>query len=116
MNASNYLGHSNWQIPTTPIRDNGCGFIGPQNNSFGFNCLAGAMGSLYYTALGFAAPNTAVPIPNNTAGPFSNFQPYLYWSQTSTQTDIGFGTFSFNTGIQGSNTKPNFLYALPMIP
>ena len=69
---------------------------------------------MYYTALGLAAPNTAVPIPNNTAGPFINFQPYLYWSQTSTAS-LGVGTFSFNTGIQGSNTKPNFLYALPMI-
>ena len=47
--------------------------------------MASALGSLYYTALGLKAPNTAVPIPNNTVGPFSNFQPYLYWSQTNGQ-------------------------------
>ncbi len=78
--------------------------------------MGSALGSLYYNALGFQAPNTAVPIPNNTVGPFSNFQPYLYWSQTTvTQTGSGFGTFSFNTGFHGSNTKPNYLYVLPMI-
>jgi hypothetical protein len=115
MNAANYLGHTNWQLPATPLTDSNCGFIGPNGASFGFNCLAGALSSLYYTALGLTAPNTAVPIPNNTTGPFSNFQPYLYWSQTNNG-GIGYGTFSFNTGIQGSNTKPNFLYALPMIP
>jgi hypothetical protein len=117
MNAANYLGHANWQLPTTPIADSGCGFTGPQNNSFGFDCSAGALGSLYYNALGLKAPDTAVPIPNNTAGPFSNFLPYLYWSHTVvTDTGSGYGTFSFNTGFHGSNTKPNFLYVLPMIP
>jgi uncharacterized protein (TIGR03437 family) len=115
MNAANYLGHTNWQLPTTPLADSGCGFTGPQNNSFGFNCLASALGSLYYNALGLKAPNTAVPIPNDSAGPFSNFQPYLYWSQTTPPNGIGYGTFSFNSGFQGSNTAPNFLYALPMI-
>ena len=114
MNAANYLGHTNWKLPTTPIVDSGCGFTGPQNNSFGFGCSAGALGSLYYKALGLKAPNTAVPIPNNTAGPFSNFQPYLYWSQTSVN-GTGYGTFSFNSGFHGSNTVPNYLYVLPMI-
>jgi uncharacterized protein (TIGR03437 family) len=114
MNAANYLGHSNWQLPTTPPLDNGCGFIGPQEVAFGWNCSAGALGSLFYNALGLKAPNTAVPIPNNTTGPFTNFQPYLYWSQTIVG-DGGYGTFSFATGYQGSNTNPNFLYVLPMI-
>jgi uncharacterized protein (TIGR03437 family) len=114
MNASNYLGHSNWQLPTAPLVDNTCTFVGPQNNSFGWNCAANALGYLYYTALGFAAPNTAVPIPAYTVGPFSNFQPYQYWSQTVVN-DGGFGAFSFNSGYQGSNTDPNFLYVFPMI-
>ncbi|MGD0869754.1 MAG: IPT/TIG domain-containing protein [Bryobacteraceae bacterium] len=115
MNAANYLGHTNWQLPTTPLADSGCNFTGPQANSFGFNCSASALGWLYYNALSLTAPNTAVPIPNNTAGPFSNFQPNLYWSQTTPPNGTGYGTFSFNSGFQGSNTAPNFLYALPMI-
>ena len=115
MNAANYLGHTNWQLPTTPFTDSGCPFTGPNGISFGFNCSASALGSLYYNALGLKAPNTAVPIPNNTAGPFSNFQPYFYWSQTTPPNGTGYGSFSFNSGFQGSNTAPNFLYALPMI-
>src|ERR1019366_3736909 len=30
MNTANYFGHFNWQLPTTPITDNGCGFVGPR--------------------------------------------------------------------------------------
>ena len=63
MNAANYLGNTNWQLPTTPLADSGCGFVGPQNNSFGYGCSASALGSLYYNALGLKSPNTAVPIP-----------------------------------------------------
>ena len=116
MNAANYLGHNNWQLPTTPAIDNtGCEFVGPHGNSFAFECAAGALGSLYYKALGLKAPNTAVPLTANTVGPFSNLQPYYYWSQTS-GTSGGYATFSFNTGFQDSNTPFNFMYVLPMIP
>jgi hypothetical protein len=52
MNNSNYLGHSNWQLPTTPTADPSCAGTGP-NNSFGFGCNANALGYLYYKALGF---------------------------------------------------------------
>jgi hypothetical protein len=116
MNAANYLGHSHWQLPTTPASDNTCPFTGPHGESFGFNCKGSALGSLYYNALGLTAPNTAVPIPNHTVGPFSNFQPYLYWSQTlASGQAAGNATFSFNSGFQGANTAPNYLYMLPMI-
>jgi len=116
MNAANYMGHNDWQLPTTPTKDNGCGKTGPHGESFGFNCTASALGSLYYKALGLKAPNTAVPIAGNTVGPFSNFQPYLYWSQSGGPPPSGNFTFSFATGWQGANTLPNFLYALPMFP
>jgi hypothetical protein len=115
MNAGNYLGHADWQLPTTPSTDATCPFIGPNGSSFGFGCLASALGSLYYGALGLHAPNSAVPAANGSTGPFSNFQPYLYWSQTSAN-GIGYRTFSFNSGFHGSNTMPNYLYVLPMIP
>ena len=115
MNAANYLGHANWQLPTTPAIDSGCGRKGPNGQSFGFGCTASAFGTLY-NALGLKAPNTAVPIPNNTVGPFSNVQPYLYWSQAGAPGAAGKLTFSFATGWQGANTLPNFLYGLPMIP
>lgn len=118
MNAANYLGHSNWQVPTTPSLDTtGCSFTGTNGNSFGFNCAAGALGSLYYDTFGLKAPSTAVPMPGNTVGPFSNFQPYYYWSRTNGAIgSIGYATFSFATGFQDANTSPNFMYVLPMIP
>src|SRR5579862_3385751 len=115
MNAANYLGHSNWQLPTTPANDSGCARTGPTGNNFGFGCTASAFGSLW-NALGLKAPNTAVPIPSNTVGPFDNFQPYLYWSQSGAPAPAGNYAFSFATGWQGANTLPNFLYALPMFP
>src|SRR6185369_11716129 len=86
MNAANYLGHNNWQLPTNPAVDASCSAIGPAGNNFGFNCTASALGSLYYNGLALAAPNTAVPtvnIPSLLQAPFTNFQPYLYWPQTN---------------------------------
>jgi uncharacterized protein (TIGR03437 family) len=115
MNAANYLGHSNWQIPTTPQVDKGCGGVGPQKDSFGANCSLNALGSLYYNALGLNFPNTAVPITNSQVGPFSNLQPYFYWSQSG-DGGLGQSVFSFGAGSQGGNTADNFQYALPMIP
>ena len=76
MNAANYLGHNNWQIPTTPATDQTCSFSGGADNGFGWGCSASAFGSLY-NALGLSAPNTAVPVANIKAGPFNNFQPDL---------------------------------------
>jgi uncharacterized protein (TIGR03437 family) len=114
MNAANYLGRSDWQLPTTPLVDKGCSTVGPQKNSFGANCSLNALGSLYYNALGLNFPNTAVPIPNSQVGPFNNLQPYFYWSQ-SADGGLGQSVFSFGAGSQGGNTADNFQYALPMI-
>lgn len=115
MNAANYLGHSNWQLPTTPLADKTCAKTGPNGGSFGFGCTAGALDTIY-DGVGLKPPNTAVPIPANTVGPFQNLQPYLYWSQSSAGAAQGNATFSFATGWQGANTLPNLLYLLPMIP
>jgi len=121
MNAYNggagYMGHNNWTLPTTQLNDATCSLTGP-NGSFGVGCTNSAMGSLY-AALGFQFPDTTVPIPANTVGPFINFQPYLYWSGTTNGrgTDSGgYYTFSFNNGWQGGNLNAFYMYALPMIP
>ncbi|HLW76356.1 MAG TPA: hypothetical protein VKS01_05210 [Bryobacteraceae bacterium] len=115
MNAASYLGNSDWQVPTTPITDRGCTKVGPNGGSFGYGCTASAFGSLYYNGLRINAPNTAVPIPSNSLGPFNNVQPYLYWSQTSMGSS-GNGAFSFDTGWQGANTLTHVMYLWPMIP
>ncbi|HXT69697.1 MAG TPA: hypothetical protein VN700_08075 [Vicinamibacterales bacterium] len=129
LNASKYLGRSDWSIPATPATDSGCSVAkGPNGNSFGFDCAQGAMGSLYYRGLGLKSPNTAVPIPPSKVGPFRNFQPYLYWSlngkarpggeraRRADRRDNGDHTFSFNTGWQGGNVSAHVMYVLPMIP
>src|SRR5580698_538979 len=113
MNDANYLGHSNWQLPTTPSADPSCSGKGTDGNSFGFSCNANALGYLYYKALGFQTPNTAVPMPPNRVGPFRNFQPEAYWSN-DTQSPIAY--FVFVDGSQGGGTGGDFQYALPMIP
>lgn len=120
LNAMNggagYLGHNNWQLPATPMVDSSCGAVGPNGGSFGAGCMNSALGSLFYMSLGLQFPNTAVPIPNVAEGPFADFQPYLYWSDTaSANSSQGFRTFSFNTGWAGSNVDKHYMYALPMI-
>jgi hypothetical protein len=116
MNKAKYLGQSNWQLPTTPTLDRGCAEKGYYGNNFGFDCKLNAMGYLFYEALGFKAPNTAVPMPPNTVGPFNNFQPSLYWSNMpGGATTGGFAVFSFATGAQGGSTQSDYLYLMPMV-
>jgi hypothetical protein len=115
-NGAGYLGHNNWQLPTTAATDASCEKTGRHGESFGFNCSGGALGSLYYVSFGLRAPDSAVPAMTNTVGPFRDFQPYLYWSKSpAADPKQGFVSFSFNTGFQGANVWRNHLYVLPMI-
>ena len=116
MNGANYLGHSDWQLPATPLVDKTCPLTGPNGGSFGMGCTGSALGSLFYKGLGLKQGATAVPIPADTIGPFHNLQPYLYWSQVNAGAALGYNTFSFVTGWVGANTNPHVMYALPMIP
>jgi hypothetical protein len=120
LNAANggagYLGHNTWQLPASVLIDAACNAVGPNNVSFGFGCALSAMPSLFYQSLGFHYPNTAVPMPDNTTGPFHDFQPYLYWSATAAaDSKQGYHTFSFATGWHGSNVDNHYMYVLPMI-
>ncbi len=119
--GAGYLGQNTWTLPTSPTYpalDTTCSsFNRSGGGSFGSGCMHSAMGSLFYQSLGFLYPNTAVSIPSNTVGPFSNFQPYLYWSVTPVPNITnGYDSFSFNTGWQGSNVDSHYMYVLPMIP
>ena len=119
MDTHDYLGVSDWQLPTTPNNEPHSGTICPRlgpkpyQNRFGFNCTDNALGALFYNGLSLTAPNTAVAIATNTVGPFSNLQPYLYWAGTAGSG--GHASFSFASGFKGANTDDNFLYLLPMI-
>jgi len=116
MNAAHYLGYANWQLPATPTIDATCRATGPNGNSFGYGCSASAMASLYYQSFGDQYPNTAVAIPSSPTGPFTNIQPYLYWSSDAPpDAKQGWHTFSFNTGFHGANVDNHYMYVLPMI-
>jgi hypothetical protein len=115
-NGAGYLGHHNWQLPTAPGKDSSCARTGRNGESFGFHCSGSALGSLYYGSLGLHEPGTAVRMPANKIGPFSDFQPYLYWSGSpAADPKQGFVSFSFNSGFQGANVWRNYLYVLPLI-
>jgi hypothetical protein len=123
LNASNYLGRNNWTLPATPATDGSCSVErGPNGNSFGYDCTNSPMGSLYYRGLGLKKPNTAVPIPPATVGPFRNVQPYLYWylngrdrGARAERRDNADHTFSFNNGWQGGNVSDHVMYVWPII-
>lgn len=116
LNTANYLGHGDWQLPSAPYNDPDCPTRGPSNESFAFGCDSGALGYLYYKALGITAPNTAVPIPPNTVGPFGNFQPNLYWSDSpGGGLSCNIANFSFASGAQGGGCGGDFADLLPMI-
>jgi hypothetical protein len=117
-----YLGHTTWQLPTAPLKASDCSGTGPEpyREGFAFGCDTSALGFLYHTALGFRAPNTAVPIPPNMVGPFRNFQPNLYWSRSrggskSKVCHGGIANFSFATGAQGGGCGGDYADVLPMI-
>jgi hypothetical protein len=87
--ASNldYQGYIDWRLPTA-VNQNG---TGPCE---GYNCTGSEMGHLYYTELGNLANEQL-----SKTGPFSNIQPYYYWSSTEYSTYDSWA-FHFNGGNQ----------------
>jgi hypothetical protein len=111
MNRFSYLGHSNWQLPNTPLDDRTCS--AHKNGNFGVSCTGSALANLYNVGLDVGYPASVIPLFTNTVGPFQNLQPSLYW--TSDTNAGGEVTFSFNSDVGGANTtKYNYIYVLPM--
>jgi hypothetical protein len=78
MNSADYLGHNNWQLPTTGPLDPSCTGIGKNHESFGYNCSGSALGSLYNSSLALAPPTSVTPpMHGNAIGGFTNLQPNL---------------------------------------
>lgn len=115
MNAAQYQGQSNWQFPTSPTFDSNCAKTGPNGSKFGFGCASSAFATLYASGFGLQSPATVVAATAGSIAGFTNLQPYLYWAGQSAGGN-GYVSFSMNSGFQGENTEPNFLYVLPMIP
>jgi hypothetical protein len=141
LNAHDFEGHNNWQLPTTWSGGaTGCSGIGSDGNPFGFGCVNTALGVLYSHSLGLTAPNSAVPVAQNTVCVggstsvcFHNLQPNFYWSagHNNSAGALNHVAFSFATGLSDGIVSENqpqmnhpgqvnvvgtFLDVLPLIP
>jgi hypothetical protein len=111
-----WLNHNNWQLPATPLTDHACS--SSKDGDFGVRCEADGLANLYKIGLARAYPDSVVPWFIDFIWPFFNLQPSLYWTSDPDQTlpeGGGEVTFSFNTGLPGSNTIAfNYFHVLPM--
>ena len=125
---SGWLGQQ-WSLPPTDTSDTNCG-LGKSNDKFGLGCTGSPMGNLYYNLLGLRQGTPAMTPglnSNTTVGPFTNVQPYLYWScqsagpQDPTQCKGAPAnnfqwSFSFGNGFQGTDRVENMLYVMVYSP
>jgi len=120
-NGEGYLGHNNWQLPVTPLKDSTCADTGTQGGSFGPLCSSSALGNLYYVGLSQSFPDSVAPLFDATVGPLHNLKLSYYWALqnnggTSGGSNGGQEMFSFANGIQGgTTTKDSYYYVLPMV-
>ena len=137
MNSADYLGYSDWRLPTTvPIngstfnynyRSNGTTDVG-YNVSAPGTAYAGSKGSemayLFFNELGNkayydASGNTQADYGVTNAGPFQNLQYDAYWSGTEYARNRNRGSaWNFNTsyGLQHANRKYDDDYAWAVRP
>ncbi len=132
MNAANYLGYSDWRLPTmldtgTP----GCNPSTAGGTDCGYNVQTGSasttvyseMASMFYDTLGNLAyydtsGNGSQPGWGLTnTGPFANLQPNVYWSGLEYAPIAGLAWyFNFYNGNQNALNKNNFYYAWAVRP
>ena len=82
MNAADYLGYNDWELPTTRQPDASCS-IQLGGVSYGNGCTGSEMGHLFYSELGGVADTSIVAIHNANYSLFNNVQNNLYWSRTA---------------------------------
>ena len=115
MNAADYLGHDNWRLPDS--NNNAAGYY-HSVNVVG-QPFYSEMGELYYTELGGQAGSTVLDTAPNDPDSrlFQNFQPGLYWSETSNMDqsgNTGHKTFSFGNGYEGGNYDADQWFVIPV--
>ena len=99
MDAANYLGHSDWALPTS-------------DTCYGYNCTGSQMGELFYTEGGLSYGQSITESAALTSK-FSNLQNYVYWSGSEYAPNPN-GAWGFYTvvGLQGAGYKSYNDYAL----
>jgi len=121
----NYLGFTNWRLPTTLESDPNCVELESISGPYDYYCSGSEMGRLFYIELG-----TVPVLPTNSAkyGPdlalFSNLQRNNYWSSTEADiTNVFPGCasdcvwdFDYKNGVQTGYPKGYRFYALAIHP
>jgi len=106
MNAANYLGFSDWRLPTTLVPDSGCTRLDGSPNTLadGWDCTGSEMGHLFYDEFGVERLADVTTGDPDKLGKFSYIQLIDYWSATERDTDRAWG-FGFASGHQGATGK-----------
>ncbi len=104
VNAANYLGFSDWRLPTSLQPDPGCS-VQNANGSTGTGCTGSEMGHLFYVELGGTAGSSVLSSGDPDLALFQNIlassTAQLYWTSTIPANNPGAAyTFTFRAGIQ----------------
>jgi len=109
MNDANYLGFSDWRLPTTLDPDPSCTSFAngtnPSGDSTGYNCTGSEMGHLFYSEFG-ATAGTSVGSSGKTEelAKFVNISHSAYWSGTVFNSESNLvWSFNFGDGRQVNN-------------
>ncbi len=120
VDAVNNLTYDNWRLPTvvdtgTP----GCNFAFTGTDcGYNVDTATGEMAHLFYNVLGNKAYYDTAGNPQSgggltNTGPFTNFQPYGYWSATYEPNTLNSAwDFDFGSGYQGVVYDSYVTYAL----
>lgn len=111
MNASNYLGFSDWRLPSTLQPDVTCSSQ-TYGDSHGTNCAGSEMGHLFYEELGGVAGHSINMTHNGNYGLFQNIQSNAYWSGTGYWIVSEKWAFHFDQGIQSTEFVGTGLYSV----
>ena len=131
LNTASYLGVSNWRLPTvTDTGTSGCDFVAYTGTDCGYNgdLSTGEMARMFYSTLGNTGYyNTSggatgcsgvTPFCLTNTGPFSNLQPYYYWSGTDYEPGPSGAAWVFNFafGSQEYGVDAQTFYAWAVSP
>jgi hypothetical protein len=120
MNTANYLGVNTWRLPTvTDTGTPGCDYAYTGTDcGFNVDLSTGEMAHMFYSTLGnlgYYDTSGSGPQPGwglSNTGPFSNLQPYFYWSGTTlAPSPSNAWYFRFIVGSQVTDGKGFSFYA-----
>jgi hypothetical protein len=101
MNAANYLGYSDWRLPTS-------------DNCQGYNCTESELGHLFYSELGGTAGSPLSASDDPDVALFSNILFETYWTNTDYAPDPSNAWHFTGDGFQNFDDKASGHFAWPV--